>query len=184
MKKKIIVGLVLAATTLAGIYFIRTSWKPALTEEQYFTSGEKYFGEAKYQEASIQYLNALGKNPRNREARFKLAQCYANANLVGSAAKELRTLLEYYPNAVPANLQMGNLYLAGGGTDPQLFRRAQDIAKQILDKDEGNVKARILSASADAGLNEFDKAVGQLQEVLKVDPNDMTAQLNLGTFLA
>src|SRR5262245_43418706 len=119
--KKIVVAVILALTTIAGVYFIRTSWKVSFTEEQYVTSGDKRFAEGKYQEASIEYLNALAKNPRNREARFKLAQCYANANMVGSAAKELRTLLEYYPNDLPANLQMGNLYLAGGGTDPQLF---------------------------------------------------------------
>ena len=44
--------------------------------EQYLKSGDSYFAQKKYDDAVIQYGNAVLKSPLLGEARFKLAEAY------------------------------------------------------------------------------------------------------------
>src|SRR6185295_19049458 len=106
----------------------------------------------KYKEATIQFVNALAKDPRHREARFQLAKTYLAQEMGDAAGKELTGLLESYPGDVPATLQIGILYLGAAAKNPELFRKAQDKANEVLAREPQNTDALILSANALAGL--------------------------------
>src|SRR5580692_3491388 len=97
--KKIVVPVVLTATVLLGGVMAYVIWKATpVTAEQYFRSGKQYFEEKKYPAAAIELLNAVQKDPRNRDARFLLALSYYNQANLNAAAKQLAALLEYYPD--------------------------------------------------------------------------------------
>jgi tetratricopeptide (TPR) repeat protein len=184
MKKTLLITLMLG--TMAGAGFVTYfSWKaPVQTSESFFESGKSYYDAGKFQEATIQFLNALQKNPRHRDARYFLALGYMKQQEWARAVRELKALLEYHPNDVPANLELGNLYLAGGPSDSKFFRQATEIADKILAEDPNNIRALILSGNAAAGLRDFPSSVEILQKALSLDPDNVAATLNLGTFQA
>jgi hypothetical protein len=59
-------------------------------------------------------------------------------------------LLEFYPDDVPAQIPLGNIYLVAGPTDPKWFREAAKIAEKILAKEPKNVAGLVLAGNAAA----------------------------------
>src|SRR5438128_7733688 len=133
--KRLLSVPVLIITILAGGALAYSIWKSSnLTSKQFFESGKHYYEQEKYPQATIQFLNALKKDARNRDARYFLALCYIKQQNFNAAAKQLVVLLEYFPDDVEANLKLGTLYLAAGPTDGRYFGLAAEIAQKILAK--------------------------------------------------
>src|SRR5215831_7666485 len=180
MKKTLLIVAVSVALAMAGGlgYFV---WKRTTqTPQSFFESGKKYYEQKKYQEATIQLMNAVRNDPRHQEARLLLSRVLvATGNLTG-AAGQLRALLEYYPDDPKGNLELGNLYLIGGRSNPEYFRQAQELAKKVLARDPNNVDALILSGTAQAGLKDLDASVDTLEKASGLDPQNPRALINLG----
>jgi len=180
--KKIVFSIVLSATLALGGVLAYSIWKAKpLTAQAYFESGKKYYDEKKYPEATIQLLNAIRQEGGHREARYVLALSYIGQQDLARAAAQLKSLLEYYPDDVPANLQLGTIYLTGGQFNPELFRQAQEIAKKVLEKNPEHVDALILSGYATAGLQDYRTSVDLFQKALSLDPQNFSAYVSLGT---
>ena len=180
--KKLFFPVVLAATIILGGVLAYTIWtaKP-LTAQAYYESGKKYYDEKKFPEAIIQLLNAVRKDPRNRDARFYLASSFVNQQDLTNAVGHLRALLEYYPDDLSANLQLGAIYLTAGRTNGEFFRQAQQISEKILARDPNSVGALILSGNASAGLQDYRTSVNLFERALGLDPRNLSAFLSLGT---
>jgi len=180
MKKTLFIVAVSVAVAMAGGlgYFV---WKRTTqTPQSFFESGKKYYEQKKYQEATIQLMNAVRNDPRHQEARLLLSRVLvATGNLTG-AAGQLRALLEYYPDDPKGNLELGNLYLIGGRSNPEYFRQAQELAKKVLARDPNNVDALILSGTAQAGLKDLEASVDTLEKASSLDPQNPRALINLG----
>src|SRR5689334_22992916 len=143
--KRYLYPAILVATVLFGGSLAYSIWHISSQTSEYFVgSGKTYFGQKKYPEAIIQFLNALQKDARNRDARYLLAESYMAQLSPGEAVKQLNTLLEYYPEDVQAKLKLANVYLTAGRRNPNLVRQAQGIAESILAKDPKNVQALVL----------------------------------------
>jgi tetratricopeptide (TPR) repeat protein len=182
MKK--IVGLILAVITLFAGGLLIYSWQSQFTTaEQDFESGKKSFAEAKYDQAAIQLLNAVSKDDHHRDARFTLALALASQGNGPAAVKQLLALLEYYPDDVPAKLQLGTFYLAAGAGNFENFRQAQATAEEILAKDPRNIDALILLSNALAGREDLKSAEEQLRKVLEIAPKNLTAYVNLANLM-
>src|SRR5690348_2381932 len=120
--KKFVSATVLAAAILMGAVLAYNIWKARpQTSQAYFESGKSYYDQKKYQEAIIQFLNAIQKDDRNRDARYLMALSFINQQDFNQAAMQLRALLELYPDDIPANLELGNLYLRAAQTNPDFF---------------------------------------------------------------
>jgi tetratricopeptide (TPR) repeat protein len=181
MKKMYFAG-VLALTVILGAVLAYSIWQARpLTSQAYYESGKKYYEAKKYPEATIQLLNSVREDPSNREARFLLAMTYASQEDIVRAAVELKALLEYYPDDVPANLQLGGIYLISGRAAPDLFHQAQEIASRILEKDPKNLNALILSGNAATGLQDYRTSVDFYEKALNLDPQNLSAFISLGT---
>src|SRR5262249_11226741 len=149
-------------------------WKASpITGQQFFESGKKYYEEKKYSEAIVQFLNAIKKDPRNRDARYFLGLTYASQKNLNAAARQFMDLLEYFPEDVEANLQLGNIYLTGGRADPNLFRKSAEIAQKVLAKEPQNVSALILSGNAAAGLRDYRSSVELFEKAIALDPQNI-----------
>jgi tetratricopeptide (TPR) repeat protein len=180
--KKLFFQAVLAATVLLGGVLAYTIWKAApSTPQAYFESGKKYFDQKKYPEAIIQLLNAVRKNPRHREAALLLAEAYQKQQDPSHAAAALNSLLEYYPDDIQGNVQLGTIYLSAAQTNPDYLKQAQAMANKVLAKDPKNVAALILSGSAAAGLQDYRSSVDLFEQALVLDPENLSAFISLGT---
>src|SRR5580765_351590 len=149
--KRILIPAVLALTLAIGSVLAYAIWKGVpISSQDYFKSGKTYYEKQKYSEATVQLLNAVQKDPRNRDAHYLLALSYLNVGNASAAAQQLTALLEYFPDDVDANIRLGNLYLSAGSSNRDSFRRASELAQRVLAKDSQNVAALILSGNASA----------------------------------
>src|SRR5260221_13269164 len=72
-------------------------------------------------------------------------------------------------------IRTGSLQLLAGQ-----FEDAKTRAQNILEKNGANVDAQILLGNALAGLKDFDGAVKEIEEAIRIDPQDGRAFANLG----
>ena len=180
--KKILIPSILVATILVGGVMAYAIWKAVpVSAQDYFKSGKAYYDKQKYAEASVQLLNAVQKDPRNRDAHYFLALSYLNQKNMNAGAQQLASLLDYYPDDIEANLRLGNLYLVAGGSNAEYFRKADELAKRILSKDPQNVAALVLSGNASAGLQDYRTSVDLFEKAVSLDPQNAAAFVSLGT---
>ncbi len=173
-------GLILLAVAVLAGGGYSISRAVTRTPKAFFDSGKKNFDQKKYSDAAIQFLNALRKDPRHRDSRFFLALSYFNEHDIGAAAKELRTLLEYYPDDVPANLQLAEILLGAGQSKPDYYHQAQELAQKVLSKEPQNAAALIVLGNASAGLQDYNSA-DLFEKAINVDPQNIAAFISLGT---
>jgi tetratricopeptide (TPR) repeat protein len=179
--KKLLFPIILTGTVLLGGVLAYSLWRATpLTSQAYFDSGKTYYDQEKYPEAIIQFLNAVRKDAQNRDARYYLALSFVRQQDLARAVAELRSLLEYYPEDVEANLQLGGIFLAAGRSNPDLFRQAQELASKILSKDPNHAAALVLSGNASAGLQDYRASIDLFEKALSVDPQNFAAFLSLG----
>ena len=110
MKKTLfIVAVSVAVATAGGLgYFV---WnRTTQTPQSFFESGKKYYEQKKYQEAMIQLMNAVRKDPRHEEARLLLSRVFAETGNLQGAAPQLKTLQAFYPDDPTVNLELSNIY--------------------------------------------------------------------------
>src|SRR5260370_37601190 len=74
---------------------------PNVVKKRYLESGNKYFDKARYKEASIQYRNALKRDPKYGPAHYKLGLVALKVNDVAGAVQPLRKEVELIPADKP-----------------------------------------------------------------------------------
>ena len=117
--KRLLFPILLITLLIVGVSVAYSIWTASPgSAQEYMESGKRYFADKRYSEATIQFLNAVRKDPRSRDALNYLAQSYIQQGDIESGAKNLHALLEYYPDDVEANLQLGRIFLGAGGGDP------------------------------------------------------------------
>src|SRR6185369_10381246 len=103
--------------------FTSCSRDPNVVKKRYLESGNKYFEKGRYKEASIQYRNALKRDPKFGEAHYKLALVALKTNDVGGAVGSLRRAYELLPADQPDHwdvvVKLADIYLAAGKGDEQ-----------------------------------------------------------------
>jgi tetratricopeptide (TPR) repeat protein len=177
--KRILFPTLLIATLLAGGLVALAIWRTSpVSAEDYVKSGKALLEEKKYTEATIQFLNAVQSDERNREARLLLVQSYLSQGDLNAAVKQLHALLDYLPNDKEAKIQLGTIYLRGGARD---IEEAKKIATAVLNEDESNVEARVLLGNAFTGLKDYEKAVQAFEKVVSLDPKNPSGYISLGT---
>jgi tetratricopeptide (TPR) repeat protein len=180
--KRILFPTVLLATVVLGGILAFFIWQASpVTAEQFLESGKKYYQGEKYSEAVVQLLNAIQKDGRNRDARYYLALSYIQQKNLNPAAQQLTALLEYYPDDVPANVALGNVYLTAGQFDTAFFQKAKEKAEKVLAQQPENVEGLILLGNASAGLQDYRSSEEIFGKASILDPKNTDILVNLGT---
>lgn len=139
---------------------------PVKAKQEYLTSGNRYFDEKKYTEAILQYRNALQQDNRFGEARFKLAQSYEAIGDVPNAVREFIRAADALPDDATAQWKAGTMLLLSGQ-----FQEARERAEKALAISPEYADAEVLLGNALTGLKDFDSAVREIEEAIKVDPS-------------
>jgi tetratricopeptide (TPR) repeat protein len=171
MRRQCLAILIFAlAATVAGC-----KKDPEVAKREFFTSGNTYFDQQKYNEAAVQYRNALQQDPKFGEARLKLAETYSNLKDYRNAYREYIRAADLLPSNVDAQLRAGTLLLLAGQAED-----ARTRADKALALEPKNVKAQILRANALAGMKDLDGAVKDIDEAIRLDPTQASTYANLG----
>jgi len=100
LRSLLLIVTVSVAVAMAG-GFGYFHWQRTQTPQSLFESGKKYYEQKKYQEATIQLMNAVRKDPHHKEAGLLLSHILAASGNLNAAAVQLKSLLEHYPDDPP-----------------------------------------------------------------------------------
>jgi tetratricopeptide (TPR) repeat protein len=148
---------------------------PEVAKREFFASGNTYFDQQKYNEAAVQYRNAVQQDPKFGEARLKLAETYTNLKDFRNAYREYIRAADLLPSNVDAQIKAGTLLLLGDQAED-----ARTRADKALALDPKNVKAQVLRANALAGMKDLDGAIKDINEAIRLDPSQASSYANLG----
>jgi len=148
-------------TLLAGCH-----GDPNVRKQKYVESGVRYSGEGKYNEAIIQFSNALKIDKNYPEAHYQLAETYLHINQYSGAYAELSRAVSLQPSNMKARLELGRLLVAGGKLDD-----AQAQADAIMAAQPNNPDLYALRSSIAFKHDDKVKALAEMHRALELDPN-------------
>jgi tetratricopeptide (TPR) repeat protein len=139
-----LVAVVLAV--LVGL--VSCSRDPNVVKKRYYESGNKYFDRGRYKEASIQYRNALKRDPKYGPAHYKLALVNIKVGDVGGAVASLRRAIELVPADQPehwdAVVKLTEIYLSVARGEKQYMDDVEKFTRDLLKHDPNSFDAHRL----------------------------------------
>jgi Tfp pilus assembly protein PilF len=170
--KKVLVIVLLAL--MAGC-----SKDPKVQRDKYSASGQKYLTAKKYEEAAIEFRNALRIDKAHIPSLLGIAKAFQQTGNHQDAIAVYQQVIKLDGKNVPARLQLGEYMILGGAQKPDFFKQAQLMAEEALKVEPSNVEALILLANAYSGQNDIDKAMPMYEKALSLDPRNLKATLNM-----
>jgi tetratricopeptide (TPR) repeat protein len=156
---------------------IGCSRNPQARSDKLVRSGDHYFGQGRYEEASIEYRNALQADPKSAVAHYSLAITDTKLGDWTGAVKELERTVELQPSNVQARLDLGNIILAGKD-----FERAGQIAFALLQQYPSNAEAHSLMANVSEAQGRHDEAATEIGTAISINPGNAGFYLTRGGF--
>lgn len=163
------------AGALLGSLLASACGNPEAEKVRHMERGDQYAAEKRDEFALIEYAGAVRLDPKYGEAHFKLAQTHERMNNIRLAFPEYIRAADAMPNNREAQLKATQLLLAAGQ-----FEDAKARVAKLLEKNPGDVDFLLLQANALAGLRDPAGAMAQIEEALKLSPENSQAFLNLG----
>ncbi len=157
------VGLSLVMLTLAAC-----SRNPATEKATFLASGANYAKTGKYQEAVIQFRNAIQIDPRSADSHYQLAGVYLKLKATQQAYQELLTTVELDPKNAEAQLQLATLFIGGRKYDD-----AQKTAEKVIAADPGNARAHTVLGEKHALVQAWPLAIREFQTAIALDPTQI-----------
>jgi len=148
---------------------------PEARKQRFALSGDRYFAEGKYLEASLEYQNAVQIDARFGPARKRLADCYARLNQPTRALAEYVRAADLLPDDEAVQMTAGRYLLAA-----RHFDDAKARAETVLARRPSDVQAHVLLGNALAGLREIDEAISEIEEAIQLDPARGATYADLG----
>ncbi|HKG62278.1 MAG TPA: tetratricopeptide repeat protein [Pyrinomonadaceae bacterium] len=155
---------------------------PAKAKADYVANGEKYLSQSKFQEASLEFRNAIQIDDKLAPAHWGLARAYEGLERFPEMLDELRKTVALDKENLDARIRLGNYYLAGSRNRADIVGEAERLAKEVLDKDPKNIEGHILMGSVLFSQNHKDKAFEELNKAVQLDPNRVESYLSLAKF--
>jgi len=160
---------------LLGVLLLSSCSDPDKQKVRHLEQGDQYAAEKRDKFAVIEYSSAVKLDPKFGEARFKLAQTYERMNNLRAAIPEYVRAADSLPDHREAQVKATQMLLLAGQ-----FENAKARAAGLLAKDPKNVEALLLHANAMAALRDPAGAIAQIEEALKVSPDNSQAFVSLG----
>ena len=147
---------------------------PEETKQEAFARGNAFFDAGKYQEAIVEYRNALQQDERFGEARYKLAEALGRSGNTEQAFRQFVRAADVMPTNDEAQIRAASFLLLAGQ-----FEDARTRITPVVERNPGNVNAQIILGNALAGLKDFDGAVREMEEAIKLEPGRAPTYSNL-----
>jgi tetratricopeptide (TPR) repeat protein len=158
------------ATTCVGVACTDSE----VAKRQHLQNGDRFAAEAKYNEAAIEYRNALARDDKFGEARKKLAVVYERLNRPDQAYAEIVRAADLLPNDMDVQLDAAKyLFIA------KQFLDARQRAELVLAREPKNVDALVLRGNILAGLRDMPSALDDIEAAIQIDPEHGLHHTNL-----
>ncbi|HEU4594013.1 MAG TPA: tetratricopeptide repeat protein, partial [Pyrinomonadaceae bacterium] len=175
--------LVLLAVSVA---FAASCSNPEKAKAEHVARGEAFLKEKKWQEATLEFRNAIQIDEQLASAHWGLAQAYEQLGRVAEAMEELQFTVRLDPNNFPARLKLANAYLlayaSGREKNPEFLARAEQFANEILARDANNPDAHILMANVISLKGDQKQAEEKIKYAISLDPKRVESHVGLAKF--
>jgi tetratricopeptide (TPR) repeat protein len=172
----------LLSLLLAAVFALGACTNPEKAKAEHLSRGEAYLKESKYQEASIEFRNAIQIDDKLAAAHWGLARAYEGLQRLQETVEELRKTTQLDPNNLEARVKLGNIYLGASKGRPEFIAEAERLAKEVFEKDPNYIEGRILMGSLFFAQNQQDKAFAELNRAIELDPKRVESYLSLARF--
>ena len=170
----VLCALLIAITALAGCS------NPQKTKMEYVRRGEAYLKQNRFQEASIEFRNAIQIDDRLATAHWGLALAYEGLQRYPESIEELKRTVDLDENHFDSRVKLANYYLVG---KPPLLDEAERLADEVLQKNPNHIEGIILRASILSARNRPDEEVlGEINRAISLDPKRIDSYLSLARF--
>ena len=167
---------------LSAAIFLAGCTNPEKAKAQHLAQGEAYLKESKFQEATLEFRNAIQIDDNSAPAHWGLARAYEGLERYPEMIDELRKTMAKDGNNLDARIKLGNYYLAGSRGRTDVIGEAERLAKEILEKDPKSIEGHILMGSVLFQQNQKDKAFEELNHAVQLDTNRVESYLSLAKF--
>src|SRR3989442_8849508 len=144
-------------------------------KQKYVERGQQYVPAGKYQEATIQFLNAIQVDTSFAAAHYQLARCYLRQKLLSSAYRELAVTVQLDPKNWQAQLDFAGLLFRSGQ-----FSDARARPASILEDNPTEPGAQLLLATSDGELGNLRLAIDEAQRGVELAPDKPAPYVTLG----
>lgn len=155
-----IASLLIVASLVAGCHS-----DPNVRKQKYLESGKRYSAEGKYNEAIIQFSNALKNDKAYPDAHLELARAYKHLGRYSAAYAEYMRTVSLQPSNAQARVELGGLLLAAGRIDS-----AQEQANAVMSLQPDNPDLHQLLAGLHLKRGQKAEALAEIQRALALDP--------------
>lgn len=157
---------------------------PEKAKAEHVTRGEAYLKERKWNEAALEFRNAIQIDDQLPAAHWGLAQAYEQLGRGVEALEELQKAVQLDPSNATARLKLANAYLLGYDRhkNQEFIAQAERLASEILAKDEKNIDGQILMANVLHVKGDNEAALAKLKYAISLDPNRVESHIGLAKF--
>ena len=171
-------------TLIAAALFLGACTTPEKAKAQHVARGQALLKDKKFQEASLEFRNALQIDDQLAEAHWGLANAYEGLQRYQEAFEEMRQVVELDPNNLDVRVKLGNYYLMGSKQSPAAITEAERLAKEVLQKNPNHIEGHVLMGSVLFAQDHKPEAFAELNRAIEVDPKRVESYLSLARFYA
>ncbi|HYE64710.1 MAG TPA: tetratricopeptide repeat protein [Pyrinomonadaceae bacterium] len=152
---------------------------PEKAKAEHLSRGEAFLKEKKFQEASIEFRNALQIDDRLAAAHWGLAQAYEGLERFLEAFEEMKRTIELDANNLEARVRLGNYYLASPNATAEMIAEAERLAKDVVQIDPDHIEGHILMSNVFFRQNNPDQALAEMNRAIEINPQRVETHLSL-----
>jgi len=154
---------------------------------QYMDRANQLFAAGKYEEAELNYRNAIQKNAQSGEAYYRLGLTLLKLDKAGDAYQTLTRAVALDPKNMAAKVQLANLCLAAYASDPRhpaaLYKQATTLINALLAANPESADGLRLNGSIALLDNHPADAVEKFRHALRAAPDSAEAEVGLADAL-
>src|SRR5215813_2327839 len=139
--------LALFCLLLAVAVFLAGCTNPEKAKAEHLAKGEAYLKASKFQEATLEFRNALQIDDKLAAAHWGLARAFEGLDRYPEMLDALKKTVQLDPNNLEARIKLGNYYLGGSRGQAEIIGEAERLAKEVLAKDGNSIEGHILMGS-------------------------------------
>src|SRR5919112_1452679 len=128
---------------LAAAIFLAGCTNPEQSKAQHLEKGEAYLKDSKFQEASLEFRNALQIDEKLAAGHWGLARAFEGLERFPEMLDELRKTVSIDANNLDARVKLGTYYLAGSRSRSDIIAESEKLAKEVLAKDPNHIEGHI-----------------------------------------
>ncbi len=166
------------------VAFAAACTSPEKAKAEHVARGEAFLKERRWQEASIEFRNAIQIDENLASAHWGLAQAYEQLGRGGEYIEELQKTVKLDPANTVARIRLANGYLAAYARqkNAEFLAEAERLGNEVSRREPNNPDGRILLANVVYFKGDTAKAEQMIKEAIALNPTRVESHMGLARF--